>query len=280
MLEHKTHTIREKKVKQSIKILQSFASAADDTIELCYSGGKDSDVIMALAQMAGIPFRAIYKNTTIDEPGTIAHVIEKGVEIRRPKETFFELMQKKGYPTMRVRWCCSELKEYMIENFAIWGIRATESIKRAARYKEPIICREYTKKKKTQIVLPILYWTNEDVQRFIEKYNIQCHPLYYVNGIFDVTKRLGCLACPLSIRCQKEDFQKYPNLLRQWLKNGGIWWQHLKEAAGSKKRFDNHYDLLVHNLFFKSYDVFESVFYGLFPLNGKEFLEEYFHTDL
>lgn len=270
----------EKKVKQSIKILQSFADAANDRIELCYSGGKDSDVILELAKMAGIPFRAIYKNTTIDEPGTIAHVIEKGVEIRRPQDTFFSLMQKKGYPTMRCRWCCQKLKEYKIENFAIWGIRATESVKRAARYKEPIICREYTKKNKTSVVLPILYWTDADVQQFVEKYNIKCHPLYYVNGKFDVTKRLGCLACPLSVRCQKDDFQKYPNLLRQWLKSGEIWWAHLQDTAGSKKKFDNHYDLLVHNLFFKSYSVFETIFYGMFPMNGKKYLEDYFHTDL
>lgn len=270
----------EKKIQQSIKLLQSFADAASDKIELCYSGGKDSDVILKLAKMAGIPFRAIYKNTTIDEPGTIAHVIEKGVEIRRPKKTFFTLMQENAYPTRRARWCCRLLKEYKIEDFAIMGIRRAESIKREQIYKEPIICREYTKKDKTSVVLPILYWTDADVQQFIEKYNIKCHPLYYVNGNFDVTKRLGCLACPLSVRCQKDDFQKYPNLLRQWLKSGEIWWAHLQDNAGSKKKFDNHYDLLVHNLFFRSYSDFKSIFYGMFPMNGKEFLEEYFHTEL
>lgn len=270
----------EKKIKQSIRLLQSFATAANNTIELCYSGGKDSDVILELAKMAGIPFRAIYKNTTIDEPGTIAHVMEKGVEIRQPKETFFSLMQKNAYPTLRARWCCRMLKEYKIEDFSIMGIRRNESVKRAHNYKEPIICREYTKKNKTSVALPILYWTDEDVQQFIEKYNIQCHPLYYVNDKFDITKRLGCLACPQSISCQKDDFLKYPNLLRQWLKNGNIWWQHSQDTAGSKKKFDNHYDLLVHNLFYKSYEDFKKSFYGLFPQNGKKVLEEYFHTDL
>ena len=33
----------------------------DDPIEVSYSGGKDSDVILALTKMAGIPYRAIYQ---------------------------------------------------------------------------------------------------------------------------------------------------------------------------------------------------------------------------
>lgn len=55
-----------KKVGQSIRLLQSVKT--DGPIEVCYSGGKDSDVILELAKMAGINYRAIYKNTTIDPP--------------------------------------------------------------------------------------------------------------------------------------------------------------------------------------------------------------------
>lgn len=62
-----------KKVNQSIKLLKVFASSTDEPIELSYSCGKDSDVILRLAKMAGINYRAIYKNTTIDPPGTIKH---------------------------------------------------------------------------------------------------------------------------------------------------------------------------------------------------------------
>ena len=61
------------KEKRAIKLLRTVAKTTDGEIELSYSGGKDSDVCLALAQMAGIPYRAIYNNTTIDPPGTIAH---------------------------------------------------------------------------------------------------------------------------------------------------------------------------------------------------------------
>ena len=58
--------VLKKKVKQAINLLQSIKT--DEPIEVAYSGGKDSDVILELAKMAGIKYRAIYKNTTIDPP--------------------------------------------------------------------------------------------------------------------------------------------------------------------------------------------------------------------
>lgn len=50
----------------------------DGPIEVSYSGGKDSDVILQLAKEAGIPFEAIYKQTSIDPPGTTAHAKAMG----------------------------------------------------------------------------------------------------------------------------------------------------------------------------------------------------------
>lgn len=55
----------DKKIERAIKILRM---PKVNEIELSYSGGKDSDVILTLAKMANIPYRAIYKNTTIDPP--------------------------------------------------------------------------------------------------------------------------------------------------------------------------------------------------------------------
>ena len=45
------------KERRAIKILRMYRG--DDPIEVSYSGGKDSDVILALTKMAGIPYRAI-----------------------------------------------------------------------------------------------------------------------------------------------------------------------------------------------------------------------------
>lgn len=61
-----------------------ISAVGENQVEVSYSGGKDSDVILELAKMSGVKYRAIYKNTTIDPPGTIAHCVENGVEIMKP----------------------------------------------------------------------------------------------------------------------------------------------------------------------------------------------------
>lgn len=170
----------QKKVDFAIKLLRSIPQDGD--IELSYSGGKDSDVILELAKMAVIPYRAIYKSTTIDPPGTIAHAREMGAEVIRPEKTFFQLVSEKGFPTRISRWCCSVLKEYKICDRAIQGIRRSESRKRAENYKEPEMCRVYSAKEKVKVYLPILEWTNQDVEEFIKERGIKCHPLYYRGG--------------------------------------------------------------------------------------------------
>ena len=197
----------QKKVDRAIRLLRSIPPDGD--IEISYSGGKDSDVILELAKMAGIPYRAIYKATTIDPPKTIAHAREMGAEVIHPKETFFQLVSKMGFPSRFSRFCCSALKEYKVCDRAIQGIRRSESKKRAERYKEPEECRVYSKKEKAKIYLPILEWTDEDVAEFIKERNIKCHPLYYRRGEFDVTKRLGCMGCPLqSKRKRIQEFKE------------------------------------------------------------------------
>lgn len=156
-----------------------MAKEVNQPVEIAYSGGKDSDVILELAKMAGINYRAIYKNTTIDPPYTIKHCKSKGVEIMQPKMTFFELVRKRGIPTRRARFCCEVLKEYKILDYVVLGIRRTESSARAKRYLEPEKCRVYNKHEKCRQYFPILEWTDDDVVEFVKVRNITCHPLYY-----------------------------------------------------------------------------------------------------
>ena len=104
----------EKKVRQSVSLIQK--AVGDKVVEVAYSGGKDSDVILELTKMAGVKYRAIYKNTTIDPVWTVNHCKEKGCEIVRPKNgiTFFKLVEQIGFPHRFMRFCCEHLKEYKI----------------------------------------------------------------------------------------------------------------------------------------------------------------------
>lgn len=224
----------DRKVAAAIRLLQSIPTD-DGPVEVSYSGGKDSDVILELTKMSGIPYRAIYKNTTIDPPGTIAHCKAMGVEILQPRLTFFQLVERKGVPTRRVRFCCSELKEYKVLDRAIQGIRRSESIKRRDRYKEPEICRVYDKHNKVKVYLPILEWTDEDVERFIAERGIKCHPLYYdENCKFCVERRLGCIGCPMKSDNGKGDYKAYPRLLKRLVDAGKNTWPHTPIARVSR----------------------------------------------
>jgi phosphoadenosine phosphosulfate reductase len=237
----------EKKVARAVRLLQSIPK--DGPVEVSYSGGKDSDVILELAKMAGIEYRAIYKNTTIDPPGTIRHCKEKGVEILQPKESFMQLVQKKGFPSRFSRFCCQVLKEYKVLDRAIQGIRRSESIKRRDRYKEPEMCRVYGKDSKAKIYLPILDWTDEDVERFVKEREIQCHPLYYdEQGNFHVERRLGCIGCPLKSDNGKGDYLRYPTMLKARIKAHQ---KYLDSHPNSKTKeyFGNSYNATFFQMF-------------------------------
>ena len=271
----------ERKIERALWLLRSAAADSDQPLEISYSGGKDSDVILELTRMAGIKYRAIYKNTTIDPPGTIKHCMAKGVEVVRRK-TFAQVIQNKGFPTFRRRFCCAELKEYKILDRSVQGIRRSESTKRAKRYKEPTVCRLYgSKKQHVEVFLPILYWTDADVAEFIRQRNIKCHPLYYDElGNFCPKCRLGCMGCPKKSDRGLAEFKENPRLVKFWLRNGEIWWNSHK-LYKTKQKFKSHYELFVHNLFFKSYDEFHNAIDNMFgQIDCKLFLESYFKIKL
>lgn len=274
----------EQKVEFAIKLLQSIPQ--DCQVELAYSGGKDSDVILELAKMSGIKFRPIYKNTTIDPIGTIAHAKENGVEIRQPKITFFDLVKKKGCPTMRARFCCEVLKEYKINDRVIIGVRRAESAKRAERYKEPEVCRVYSKKEKVRQYLPILEWTDTDVERFIAERGIKCHPLYYdEQGNFRVERRLGCIGCPLQNDRGKSDYKKYPKMLKQLIKSAQVFLD-AHPNSSAKNKFGNAHNMVFHNIFQHSFAEYQqlmgggNLFGNEYDFDPKAYMEQYFGIDL
>lgn len=271
----------QKKIDRSVRQLRATCGDLGE-VELSYSGGKDSDVILTLAQMAGIPYRAIYKNTTIDPPGTLAHCRAKGVEIRHPKESFWQLVERKGCPSRWVRFCCSELKEYKILDNAIQGIRRCESIKRRDRYKEPTMCRFYgSKKNHVNVILPILDWTDGDVREFVTANGIQCHPLYYdEGGTFRVERRLGCLGCPLQSDRGVADLKRHPRMVREYIRRLRIW-RETHPNTESCHRYRDEYEVFMRNKFFDSNEDFRLATTGMFgDIDCKAWLEEYFKIEL
>lgn len=273
----------QKKIDNSIKLLKSIKLDEGEAVELAYSGGKDSDVILQLAKEAGINYRAIYKNTTIDPRGTIKHVKAMGVEIRRPQKTFAELIAKKGMPHRFRRFCCKELKEYKILEKVIIGVRKAESIKRANLYREPTECRYYgAKTEKNHVVAyyPILDWDNQDILEFIIDRAITIHPLYYrEDGSIDITRRLGCMCCPLQSKKKRiDDFKKNHGMIKYYL-NG------LREFMRTHpiRKYKNEYEYFIREVFFEKQEEYDRQQQkSLFPCEteAKKLLEDFFKIRL
>ena len=276
----------QRKIDGSIRLLQAIQKAhPDDTIEVAYSGGKDSDVILQLSKEAGINYRAIYKNTTIDPPGTIAHVRAMGVEVRQPTKSFFKLVQEKGLPSRYARFCCQVLKEYKILDVCILGVRRAESTKRANRYTEPTECRFYgSKNNHVEQVYPILEWSDDDVREFIIDRGITLAPLYYTDGELHIERRLGCIGCPLASKAKRlETLRQYPNIVKAYARALQRYFDtHPNCKTVSKWGYRDAYEQIVRDLFYDSQDEFSvAVSGGMFgadqALDCKAYLEDYFH---
>ena len=131
----------EKKIQNAITLLKMFEAKAiemhPEGYYLCFSGGKDSQVIYELAKQAKVKFQAYYNVTTVDPP-ELVYFIRKmypAVIINQPDTTMWELISQKHYPpTRRMRYCCSELKERGGKGrFVVTGVRWAESRKRRKR---------------------------------------------------------------------------------------------------------------------------------------------------
>ena len=274
----------QQKINMSIKLLQLYNDSSNP-ICISYSGGKDSDVILQLAKEAGINYVSIYKNTTIDPPGTIQHVREMGVEIMQPRNgiTFFKLIDKYGYPSRWRRYCCRFLKEYKTNDKVVIGVRKDESTKRRQMYNEPTECR-YFGKEHVEQVYPILEWTNDDVKCFIEDRGIRCAPVYYDEvGEFHVERRLGCMCCPIkSHKNVIEDFKNHPNIIRAYLRHGKIYLDSHKDNEKLAQAYNgDQYAYFYRHFFAPTRSMFEQTKLTIFgQLNYKEELEAIFGIKL
>ncbi len=235
---------KEKEVR-AIQYLQSF-EPEEEPYYLCYSGGKDSDVIRILEDLAGVRHDTNHNLTTVDAPETVRYVRSiPGVIINRPQKTMWQLIEEKLTPPTRLaRYCCKKLKEHGGEGrLKITGVRWAESNNRRANAD---VVRIIGKPKTTQTeaekmgaefqptpkggillstdnennrrfvehcyrtsqttINPIVDWTDEDVWEFLRHYGCKSNPLYECGF-----KRIGCVGCPMAGGIgMKREFNRWP----------------------------------------------------------------------
>lgn len=179
---------------------------------LAFSGGKDSQVILKLAEMAGVKFRPAYSQTTIDPPELIRFIKAKypHVEWNRPKRNFFKAVElSHGLPTRLVRWCCEEFKESGGDGMVkILGVRRAESISRKKRWSEITLWRSDLG---GFAVCPIVDWQDDEVWQFIHR-----HIGFYCSLYDEGFKRLGCVGCPMAGQQRLVEFARWPGFEKAW----------------------------------------------------------------
>ncbi len=92
------------RTEKAIALLQEHVG--DQPYYGCFSGGKDSVVIKALADMAGVPINWHYNVTTIDPPELVKFIREYHPDVTfeiTGKHFFKEILNRKTLPTRRVR---------------------------------------------------------------------------------------------------------------------------------------------------------------------------------
>ena len=227
---------------------------------LAFSGGKDSCVIKALCDMAGVKYDAHYRVSSVDPPELIRFIKEKHPDVvfdfPRDKDgkviTMWNLIpQKHMPPTRMVRYCCKYLKEDGgKDRDKITGVRWAESTRRKNNRSgleiedghkdrtklDPDNMDEemvrYCMQSKGFILNPIIDWTTDEVWEFIHRYNIPYCELYD-QGF----KRLGCIGCPMATPKEKErEFKRYPKFKEAYIRAFDRMIQHQIEGGYSETK--------------------------------------------
>lgn len=232
----------------SIDVLRSLCK---DGCEIMDSGGKDSAVLVHIAKKSGIPIKVVHNLTTVDAPETVYYVRDKfkklreegiDAEIVKPKETMWQLIERKGTPPTRlIRYCCAALKEtYGVGKKIATGVRRSESVQRKNNQglvtvfnptkelidkadnenfhitsKGGVVLNldndetrdtyEYCYRTRKAIVNPLIDWTDSDIWEYIRAEKIELNPLYECGW-----SRVGCIGCPMAGKHRYFEFKKYP----------------------------------------------------------------------
>ena len=142
-----------KKMLHSVELLQKAEKIAlnydaENGYYLAFSGGKDSQALFHMAQLACVKFCGHMNLTSVDPPEVIRFVKKNypEVELIKPRKSIFQhAIEKQILPTMRVRWCCAEYKETAgAGKVTLIGIRKAESSRRAKRNEVEINNRKFS----------------------------------------------------------------------------------------------------------------------------------------
>jgi cysteine desulfurase/selenocysteine lyase len=185
------------------------------TINVSFSGGKDSTAVLHLARKAGVT-KAFFIDTGIEFPETVEFVKSQGIEIIPPAGDFWQAAEKAGPPGKDHRWCCKLLKLRPLKLYlatagpcvTVQGNRWYESWNRAD-------LEETSQNPDNPLqmnISPIRNWRALEVFLYLWWQKLPLNPLYE-KGI----ERIGCYLCPSMLESEYEELKNLnPDAVRRW----------------------------------------------------------------
>lgn len=256
----KASPVLREKMKRSVELIRkaerlSLMYDDADGFFLAFSGGKDSQALYHITQLAGVKFKAHFSPTTVDPPQVIKFIRREypDCEFGKVTKNIYDMaVEKQILPTMRVRWCCAEYKEMAgAGKVTLIGIRHAESARRAKRNEVEISNRKFSgdfeqftewqaekiKKKYKNLNQDQFSYDKEQTVRCISgKDSILVSPIIdwtesdvweFLNKVCEVPHcelydigyhRIGCILCPMSNYKQKlKECQDFPYVKAKWI---------------------------------------------------------------
>jgi len=163
-------------------------------IYVMFSGGKDSLVALHITyKVFPEKTKALFINTGIATPGLIDYVKEVTSELNvpldiiSPKDDYFRLVERIGFPTITHRWCKHYLKLKPLQDFLedknkneivlVTGVRKDESWMKSRAKK-----LYFNPKFGVHTYAPIYDFTEQDVEEYIKVNGLKKNPLYNIYG--------------------------------------------------------------------------------------------------
>lgn len=250
------------RIEQSVLLLRKAERLAlrydeQDGFFLAFSGGKDSQALYHIAQLAGVKFKAHFSPTTVDPPQLIRFIRHNypDVEFEKVDKSMYQVAKEMGMvPTMKLRWCCAKFKEGAgAGRVTLTGVRHAESAKRATRKSVEVSGHKFAGD-----LDGFFDWSKERIEKKFKNINqdefsrdkekeIRCingkdsiivNPIIewsdadvwdFLNKVVEVPHcelydppynrhRIGCILCPMSsTKSKMRDIELYPYVKDKWL---------------------------------------------------------------
>ena len=158
------------------------------------------------------------------------HMIHDNLNIK-VSDKCCHILKKKPFEKYKKE---NDIKGYLLgERLAEGGARDFSTLKRLSLGGK--ICTKT--KGKYLVKLPIVDWTNEDIETFIEKYNVPLSKAYTEQGY----ERTGCFMCPFSLQIE-QNLTKLHEYEPNRYKASMVWLEDVFIAQNVKLPFDEAYE--------------------------------------